>query len=117
MQKILLLEICHVDAMFGIVVLSQLLVWLQRVSKCFDMLIHDTVQNTSYIRTPPSKCPGERSDFHRVLVTEGYGQIFSGELEFCNEDSIIIGGNCFYVKNNSSNFSLGFACLLPRFHL
>ena len=67
--------------------------------------------------TPPSKCPGERSDCHRVLVTEGYGQIFSGELEFCNEDSIIIGRNCFYVKNNSSNFSPGFACLLPRFHL
>ena len=43
-------------------------------------------------------CPGEKSDFHQVLVTEGYGQIFSGKLEFCNEDSIIIDGNCFYVK-------------------
>ena len=30
--------------------------------------------------------------FTRVPVTEGYGQIFSGDLEFFNEDSIIIGG-------------------------
>ena len=31
-------------------------------------------------------------------MTEGYGDTFSGEFEFCNEDSIIIGGELFYVK-------------------
>ena len=55
--------------------------------------------------------------FTGVLVTKGYGQIFSGDLEFCNEDSIIIGVELFLRENNISNFSPGFACLLPRFHL
>ena len=50
-------------------------------------------------------------------MTEGYGEILSGELELCNEDSIIIGGELFLRENNFSNFSPGFACLLPRFHL
>ena len=50
-------------------------------------------------------------------MTEGCGQIFSGELKFCNEDSIIIGGEPFLRENIFSNFSPGFACLLPRFHL
>ena len=50
-------------------------------------------------------------------MTEGYGEIFSGELKFCNEDNIIIGGELLLRENNFSNFSPGFACLLPRFHL
>ena len=50
-------------------------------------------------------------------MTEGYGKIFSGELEFCSEDSIVIGGGLFLCENDFSNFSPGFACLLPRFHL
>ena len=50
-------------------------------------------------------------------MTEGYGEIFSGGLESCNEDSIIIGGELFLRENNVPNFSPGFACLLPRFHL
>ena len=45
------------------------------------------------------------------------GEIFSGELEFCNEDSMIIGGELFLHENNFSNFSPGFACLLLRLHL
>ena len=55
--------------------------------------------------------------FTGVLVTEVYGEMFSGELEFCNEDSIIIGGEPFLRENDFSNLSPGFACLLPRFHL
>ena len=67
--------------------------------------------------TPPSKCPGGRSDFHRGPSDRRIWSIFSGEPEFCNEDSIIIGGEPFLRENDFSNISPGFACLLPRFHL
>ena len=50
-------------------------------------------------------------------MTEGYGQIFSGELELCNEDSIIIGGELFQRETDFSHFSPGFACLPPRFRM
>ena len=52
-----------------------------------------------------------------VQATEKYGQIFTGELELCNEDSIVIGGELFLRGNNVLNFPPGFACLQPRFHL
>ena len=49
-------------------------------------------------------------------MTEKCGQNLTGELELCNEDSMIIGGELFLHGSNFSNFSLGFACLLPRLH-
>ena len=52
-----------------------------------------------------------------VLVTEKYGQIFTGELALCVEESIIIGGKLFLRENDLSNFSPGLLCLQPRFHM
>ena len=33
-----------------------------------------------------------------VLVTEKYGQIFTGELKVCNEDIVIISGELLYIE-------------------
>ena len=52
-----------------------------------------------------------------ILVSETYGQTFTGELKLCNEDSIIISGELFLPGSNFSNFSPWFTCLQPRFHL
>ena len=54
--------------------------------------------------------------FTGVLVTKKYVQIFSGELELCNEDIIIIGGELFLCGNDFSDFSPGFACVKLRFN-
>ena len=51
--------------------------------------------------------------FTGVLVIEKCGQIFTGELELCSEDSIIaiiIGGELCLAGNRFSHFSTGFAC-------
>ena len=43
-------------------------------------------------------------------MAENYGQIFTGELELCSEDSIIISGELFLAGNNFSNFLRGSPC-------
>ena len=50
-------------------------------------------------------------------MTEGIGHIFTGELEVRNEDSIINDEELFPHGNDFSNFSPGFACLRPKFHM
>ena len=50
-------------------------------------------------------------------MIEKYGQIFAGKPELCKDDRIIIGRELFLRGNNFSNFSPGFAYLLPMLHL
>ena len=55
--------------------------------------------------------------FTEVAVAKKFGQIYTVELELCNADSIIIGGELSLRGDDFSNFSPGFACLLPRLHV
>ena len=48
-----------------------------------------------------SKSPGERSDVLRGPGDQKHGQIFLGELNVCNEESIIIGGELFLPRGIS----------------
>ena len=57
-------------------------------------------------QTPPSKCPGERSDVHRGPFGRKYGKSFTEELQLCTPDSIIIG-TVFTRRNNFINFFRG----------
>ena len=57
--------------------------------------------------TPPFMCPGKRSDVHRGPVTQKHGQIFIAGVKLCNDDSMIMGGNCFYVVIISQTSLLG----------
>ena len=50
-------------------------------------------------------------------MVEKYSQIFTGELQLCTEDGIIIGGGQYLFGNNSANFLPGDATLKPEFHL
>ena len=52
------------------------------------------------IQTPPSKCLGERSNVNRGRSDRKIWLKFIGELELCNEDSIIIGGEPSLRGNN-----------------
>ena len=62
---------------------------------------------------PRRSAPVRGQVFTGVRVTEEYGQMFIGELELCNEDSIIIGGELFLRGSNFSNFSPGYTFLEP----
>ena len=50
-------------------------------------------------------------------MTEKYGQISLGSLNYAARTAQLLSGNCFLVEISFSNFSPGFACLQQTFHL